>query len=211
MKVYATKGEIFRALDKINEGYKNNIIFNRMDAGRGNYWNVRLKTINFNKPGYRVTPELKGWDGRVWHKGHRMRFACWHVYGNFMEALFEINPKAYVYAQGRKITKDQGNWEDYNVGSNMFPFYASEACDCAKFEHEIKFADLELKNNQLQETNVRLIKQSDIGKCRFYIFNPSHYREDGTCKCNDLEHRKMMIKEWGYKTSDFIGIRLINK
>jgi len=52
-------------------------------------------------------------------------------------------------------------------------------------------------------TLTRQIKQSDIGKCKFFIMGPSHYREDGTCKCNDPEHQKMMIKEWGYKKSAF--------
>jgi len=57
-------------------------------------------------------------------------------------------------------------------------------------------------------SNIRFIKQSDIGKCRFCIFAPEHYREDGTCKCDDLEHRKHMIKNWGYSPKDFKGIPL---
>lgn len=72
-------------------------------------------------------------------------------------------------------------------------------------EHEIKFGTL---NQDGTESNVRMIKQSDIGKCPFYIFMPEHYREDGTCKCNDAEHRKMMIKEWGYTKRDFKNIPL---
>lgn len=39
-------------------------------------------------------------------------------------------------------------------------------------------------------TNVREIKQSDIGKCPFVIFDATHYRDDGTCKCNDTVHRQ---------------------
>ena len=52
-------------------------------------------------------------------------------------------------------------------------------------------------------TNVRFLNQSSIAKCPFYIFDITHYREDGTCKCNDPEHQKFMIKNWGYKKSSF--------
>lgn len=56
--------------------------------------------------------------------------------------------------------------------------------------------------------NVRTIKHSDIGKCPHVILVPDHYREDGSCKCDDAEHRKMMIKKWGYTESSFEGIEL---
>jgi hypothetical protein len=57
-------------------------------------------------------------------------------------------------------------------------------------------------------TNVRSIRHSDIKKCQFFILVPDHYREDGSCKCDDAEHRKMMIREWGYDKSQFEGIKL---
>lgn len=57
-------------------------------------------------------------------------------------------------------------------------------------------------------TNVRSIKQADLRKCRFTILMADHYREDGSCKCDDSEHRKRMIKEWEYSVSDFQGIPL---
>ena len=52
-------------------------------------------------------------------------------------------------------------------------------------------------------TDVREVAQSDIRACRFTILVPGHYREDGACKCNDPEHRAMMIREWGYTEADF--------
>lgn len=55
---------------------------------------------------------------------------------------------------------------------------------------------------------VRVIKRSDIAKCPHYILVPDHYREDGSCKCDDVEHRVMMIREWGYTESNFEGIPL---
>lgn len=55
---------------------------------------------------------------------------------------------------------------------------------------------------------VRYLKQSDMLKCPFAIMVPEHYRDDGTCKCDDPTHRAMMIKEWGYKSSQFKNIPL---
>lgn len=52
------------------------------------------------------------------------------------------------------------------------------------------------------------IKQSDILKCPFKIIMPEHYRADGTCRCDDADHRKMMIKEWGYTERHFKYIPL---
>jgi len=51
--------------------------------------------------------------------------------------------------------------------------------------------------------DVKIIKQSDILRCPQCIMVSSHYREDGTCKCDDKEEQAMMIKKWGYKKSDF--------
>ena len=48
--------------------------------------------------------------------------------------------------------------------------------------------------------SVRILRHSDIGKCPFLIFVPEHYREDGTCRCDDPEHTEMV--EWGYVFRD---------
>ena len=63
----------------------------------------------------------------------------------------------------------------------------------------------------LQTAKVTIMKQSDMLKCRFCIIAPEHYREDGSCKCDDPDHRKMMIKEWEYTAKDFKGIPLRKK
>lgn len=55
---------------------------------------------------------------------------------------------------------------------------------------------------------IRILNNSDIGKCKFFIFQPDHYREDGSCKCDDHEHRAMMIREWGYSKADFENVPL---
>ena len=67
-------------------------------------------------------------------------------------------------------------------------------------EHEIEFGTLHPDGTL---TNVRYIKQSDVGKCPYYIMVPEHYRTDGSCKCDDPDEQAMMIREWGYHKSDF--------
>ena len=52
-------------------------------------------------------------------------------------------------------------------------------------------------------TNVREIEQSDMASCPHVIMIASHYRENGTCKCDDPDERAMMIREWGYTDADF--------
>ena len=44
-------------------------------------------------------------------------------------------------------------------------------------------------------------------RCPFSIFDPTHYRANGSCRCDDAAHRKIM-KSWGYTAKDFKGIPL---
>jgi hypothetical protein len=48
-------------------------------------------------------------------------------------------------------------------------------------------------------SDVRVIQSSAIAKCPHCIFVPRHYREDGTCKCDDPNDLDM--KSWGYHWS----------
>ena len=43
---------------------------------------------------------------------------------------------------------------------------------------------------------IRDIAQEDILKCPHYILMEQHYRDDGSCRCNDSTHFEMA--EWGY-------------
>lgn len=53
-----------------------------------------------------------------------------------------------------------------------------------------------------------IIPQAVLVGCKFNIFAPEHYRKDGSCKCDDAEHRKHMIAEWEYRAEDFKDIPL---
>lgn len=48
-----------------------------------------------------------------------------------------------------------------------------------------------------------LLREIKPKSCKFLILVPEHYRADGSCLCDDEEHRKMMIKKWGYAQEDF--------
>lgn len=47
------------------------------------------------------------------------------------------------------------------------------------------------------ETDVRYIEQSTMLKCPHCIMVPEHYRNDGSCKCNDPT--EFVMREWGYE------------
>ena len=113
-----TESELRAALDVVNLQY----------AG-----NVEFKKMNF--PRFTLTVEDSGKKGgRIGFTGRKVKAACWHIHGHFFDALFKINPAAYVWSQGGKITKDAGNWQDRNIGSIMNPLMYSDACNCAELE-----------------------------------------------------------------------------
>ena len=64
-------------------------------------------------------------------------------------------------------------------------------------DHKITFGTLSPDGGL---SSVRLIKQSDIAACPHFIFVPSHYRDDGSCRCNDADAVEM--KDWGYEWRD---------
>lgn len=55
------------------------------------------------------------------------------------------------------------------------------------------------KTGAVSETNVRVIRQSDLRRCPHFIMMPEHYRDTGHCRCDDPEHTDM--RDWGYKWS----------
>lgn len=114
-----------KALNKINKKYGDNIIFNRFDQINKHAFSVTLKCKDSKKLGHRLGFYFK-------NNGDRRRLinACWHVYGDFFDAIFDINRDASIRSNGKLITIDFGNWEDRNIGSIMNPFYYSEACEC---------------------------------------------------------------------------------
>jgi hypothetical protein len=56
---------------------------------------------------------------------------------------------------------------------------------------------------RLKTARIVTLKQSDILACSHCILVPEHYRDDGSCKCDDPEHVQMGA--WGYHWNENTG------
>ncbi len=123
------KEDLYKALVKTNKSFKGNIQFNRhpqaINQG-GSSFRFTLKVIDSRSKGARLGFPSSG----DYDKRRRMISACWHVHGTFFDCLFEIRPEAVITSRGKKITAEYGNWEDFDIGSLVQPYYMSEACKC---------------------------------------------------------------------------------
>jgi hypothetical protein len=144
--------------------------------------------------------ERQKWQKRG-HNDRRVNAICFHGHKRFMSNVFVLNPNAVI----RTAENNYLGIDDFrvkaerlahkNIGSMMNPRSWDEACN-GHDEHGVRLVTMRLDGS---ETKVYRLKQSDMRRCRFAILLPSHYRDDGTCRCNDAEHREM--KEWGYRWS----------
>jgi len=125
---HVTRAELTEVLGILNNKWDDNIDMEVRSSGYS-YLNVRLSAKSYDKPGWRRSADHMYWDGKV-HKGHRMKWACWHVWGDFFDILFAVAPDAICRSRGMKITKNEGNWEDFDIGSMMYPVQMSEVCEC---------------------------------------------------------------------------------
>ena len=72
------------------------------------------------------------------------------------------------------------------------------------------FAQMKIHNGQVILVDKKEVNQEIFNVCPFTIFDPSHYREDGTCKCSNKIHRAFMIKNWDYSKKDFKDVPLVD-
>ena len=134
-----TISELQQALAVVNKRYGGNVEFRRLEQnGRG----VRftLKVRDSKGPGHRLGfPKFMGFDAPPdFSKRRRLPYACWHVHGDFFDALLHIQSAAVIVTSGSlanplredSITKNGGNWQDWQIGSRVAPYAMSEACDC---------------------------------------------------------------------------------
>jgi hypothetical protein len=120
----ATGFDIGKALEDTNIEFDSNIRFKRFDyAGKtrqgGDKWNVTL-TVHDSR--------AKG--GRRSRSGRRIAAACWHAYGTFRDNLPDGTEVISNTAKGRDVEHPGDPWQDWNIGSDYYPFYYSDACDC---------------------------------------------------------------------------------
>jgi hypothetical protein len=123
MLTNATRDELEKALTKVNAKYGGNVKWNREPEPEGRRFRFTLRVISSKGPGHSRGFGFKG------ELGKRLPSACWHVHGDLFDALL-ANDGVYIISRGNRIDKDGGNWEDFNVGSMMYPVNASEKCDC---------------------------------------------------------------------------------
>ena len=59
-----------------------------------------------------------------------MAYACWHVHGHLFDNIWKVAPNAVIYTGRITMRGPQDNWQDISVGSQMYPAYLSELCEC---------------------------------------------------------------------------------
>jgi hypothetical protein len=65
----------------------------------------------------------------------------------------------------------------------------------------VQFSKIEFdEHGNMKVVPIRSIKQSDIQACPHHVYDADHYRDDGTCKCNDPSD--LTMAEWGYTWRD---------
>ena len=133
-----------------NRIYNGNILLIGSNAGgerapivkvnrNGSRIRFALRVVDCSKPGHRLHIR-NSMSGKSHYK--RSHYACWHAHRDVLAALFDILPTAKVlsgsrFANNNRIVYDgkQGFLATYqdsdrNVGSQMFPVYFSESCEC---------------------------------------------------------------------------------
>lgn len=128
--------ELTQALAIVNKKYNGNIEFKRLETkGRKVIFTLKVKSgLKLDKNGI-VKGAAKS--GSQFNYGRRTGGACWHVHGEFFDALLAINPKAVIVSMIGTINKDGGNWVDKEVGSVMYPSFMSENCDCVNWDNNL--------------------------------------------------------------------------
>jgi hypothetical protein len=110
MKTKATKNEVLQAIENVNKKYGYQIMLNNAEQ-KGNYFHFTIRSRFSGIAGSRFS-----------HSGRKLVSASWHAHGYLFDELFKINPDVFILVSGAgKITKDAGNWQDRNIGSNFQP------------------------------------------------------------------------------------------
>ena len=121
MLIKATREQIQQALDKANEEFADNLMFNNFTP-EGKQYRVTLRVKDSQGLGARL-----GFPHSGTGKQRHLVSACWHAHGEFFDALPE-GTSITVAQLGTIYAGD--SWQDRNIGSMMQPMYFSEACEC---------------------------------------------------------------------------------
>lgn len=126
MKVYnISRKEVFDILREINVKYDGNVSFpTDPSLFRGNGLDFRL-TVN----------DSTGVGSRKSHSGRQIKSACWHVFGDFIDLLFDKGAtRVQTGMRGNPdMTSKEQNWINPEVKDGV---YYSELCDCNDEEED---------------------------------------------------------------------------
>ena len=170
----------------------------------GRAWNFRL-ALDTSDPSRKEEHDgywlYQRTSASYFNEGRKIAAVCWHGHRDFMRAIFALDPEARIKTawadyRGSQLFEDIfPQTGDRNIGSMIYPISARNACACRHSGYPVN-----LQDGPGGQWNV---KQSTMLKCPHVIMDMSHYRADGTCKCDDPQEQERMIAEWGYSRSDF--------
>lgn len=125
------------ALGAVNVMYGDNVIFGRCDyvgtrRDDREEWVVTLRTRSSHGPGH-------GRSVRMWGRGgKRMATACWHVHGDFLDALASVSRDdaevVFSLRESRRCRIADHGWRDVWVGNSYAGEMMSDLCECGEAE-----------------------------------------------------------------------------
>lgn len=134
----------------------------------------------------------------MFNEGRRVAAVCWHGHRDFMRAVFARDPDARIksaiadYRGSEAFERDFPATAHRNVGSMMYPMFMKDVCTCSWGEYDV--------DSSVGGSYSVTMQSSMIRQCPHYIFDPDHFRADGSCKCFDPNDAHM--SEWGYEWNE---------
>jgi hypothetical protein len=108
MRTNASIQVLRRALENVNADHGYKLTFNRLEqVGRRVHFTIKSAS---GIPGARESAS-----------GRNLPCASWHAHGYLFDEIFKINPSAIIWAMGKKITIDGGNWMDVRIAGPAYP------------------------------------------------------------------------------------------
>lgn len=186
--------DLNKALEIINVKYQGNVETNYGFSCVGRQYQFTLRVKDSHKPGARIGQCTYTSSRGLQYRKHLVN-ACWHVHGDFFDALFSVNPQAVISASGRSVSVDDGNWVDRNIGSMMEPLMYSQACDCETTKYSKMGEDLKV-------VEVKTVHQNNLtSECWLVQFRGLKACEDcevlDTSECGGKQIRKTLLNAKG--------------
>jgi hypothetical protein len=113
MKTNVSKETVLQAIENVNKEKGYSIRLNRADY-KGKWFNFTIDSPS-KIPGARIST-----------MGRNLAKASYHAHGYLFDKIFKLDPNAVIYSLGKKITIENGNWEDTQIGNIYNPMYFSE-------------------------------------------------------------------------------------